>query len=1165
MASKEAKESCEEKLQKFLTSTADEGNKVLEEEILPMIGLKKTYDKKMFAMSKNENQVEDYADAKLIEEMMDMDIEEYTRLRKQKREEDREQRKKEEQSKDDEKARKQEEENRKGEANKQDKIQDEKIDEDENTESDDDKSEDSEFLENITSEFFQAVKTKMKKGELYKDDMNAAFKRFLFTRVLEKEKEKEKVDCDLFQLEECTNIRDCFGPPDACHNCESKGGSDKQPCARGAECVSACKSESLKRCSGCHLVAYCSEKCQKEHWTNNHQKMCKLLSGKKKIKEYRHQFDSCEICADRMGSSFRDKNNILLPCGIATIQIYLMNHYWLHFGYHREASCQCSPESQRMRIKTMTVPMQPPFVMGEISGQYLGWIDEYLAILGVYLVAIEAKYEDEIESLGIKSNMSQIAMFIIGIRANYWYFVTSEKSRAMTEVQFTQRMHMISTHIVDKDTKHLHEIDTAFKTLNHKNVWWETFLHHMAEFYRRLRSTRYLLFNTENIPKNKKKEFSIFKNLHDNGILNLSRSVEILLPSSPSNKLGDLLPGFLVSLSSGTKCYVCHVDIGGKRAQYQLQVPIDQNIWNVHHSKTLEEIMLIRYPKLPIIFEDMDEKGLVVTCGINTNCNTKALQIQLEYYEMITRANINFAFKSQKCQGCLRYSYESHRCSGCRSVRYCSQDCLVDDWKVHQTLCKEYSENGTLESIGCRKLEGDHKKAYFDQCVYWLGKCDAVVKVILSSWKDKNIGFHQLCESEPPKKKKKKKLESKGANNVEEDENNKENEEIVTEIPDKPEDSHPQKEKTGPRVTIVSSDSFKSKFMSEKLAGLFEHGVKVVVCSLGENGKDINMKPFITEDKDGNKTVHKENIPEKNRIKSVDDDDAKTSDKKQQSESRSSSEKSEGKSDDKKKDSTNGHFKPIKPENLEKVKKIIHQHRSNTMLGKHFEIRHIKNQAWLNDKICQVIDVEPKNQDLFDPRVVCKLKGEDKQFSLKQTNLVDICADIDDLVGTRCVEGHIFRKPDKNLTNSYVSKMLKKIQTWAAETNQVRPDQLHRLAELGRYIAGEVKELCCKDNPDFENDTNMSEDDCFSACLAAVRPGCVGDTLIHFNRFNQLICACDEQLMKRFREFVVTGMCHSCQAWYIERQDEENSDPFGNIFVKCTRVKSLDGLTLRTA
>merc|ERR1712106_484937 len=241
-----------------------------------------------------------------------MDIGEYTRLRKLKREEDRELRKKEGQKKKETERKEKDEESEtdkeqsKGEVCKQDINHDDKED---SADSEDDKSEDSEFLENITSEFFEAVKMKMKKGELYMDDINAAFKRFLFARVLEKEKEKEKLDSELYQLEECTNLRDCFGPPDACHNCESKGEAYKPSCARGAQCVSAC-GDNLKRCGGCHLVAYCSEKCQKEHWTYNHQKMCKVLSGKKRPKQYRHHFDSCETCADRIGSSFREKNSL---------------------------------------------------------------------------------------------------------------------------------------------------------------------------------------------------------------------------------------------------------------------------------------------------------------------------------------------------------------------------------------------------------------------------------------------------------------------------------------------------------------------------------------------------------------------------------------------------------------------------------------------------------------------------------------------------------------------------------------------------------------------------------------------------------------------------------------------------------------------------------------
>jgi len=301
------------------------------------------------------------------------------------------------------------------------------------------------------------------------------------------------------------------------------------------------------------------------------------------------------------------------------------------------------------------------------------------------------------------------------------------------------------------------------------------------------------------------------------------------------------------------------------------------------------------------------------------------------------------------------------------------------------------------------------------------------------------------------------------------------------------------------------------------------------------------------------KTVHKENLPENQRRKTPE---------------------SENKKDEKIQPSPNESPKENKKpkgrlfmqaHNMEKVRKIIHQHRMKTMQGKHFEIRHIKNQAWLNEKICQVIDAEPKYEDLFDPRVVCKLKIEKKQFSLKQTNLVDIGADIDDIVGTYCVEGHLFRKSSSNLGNPSVKKKLKELISWAEETKQNRHDQLYRLNLLRQFVRGEITEIECKANPDYKELGDFNEDECFAYCLSAIRPGCVGDNFIHFNKFNQLICDCGDQLLKRFREFIVTGMCHCCQVYYIERPDEGNPNSFGNVFLKCTRVKSINGLAVQTA
>ena len=83
---------------------------------------------------------------------------------------------------------------------------------------------------------------------------------------------------------------------------------------------------------------------------------------------------------------------------------------------------------------------------------------------------------------------------------------------------------------------------------------------------------------------------------------------------------------------------------------------------------------------------------------------------------------------------------------------------------------------------------------------------------------------------------------------------------------------------------------------------------------------------------------------------------------------------------------------------------------------------------------------------------------------------------------------------------------------------------------------------------------------------------CVDNT---FSRFGQLMCGCDEkeQLVNRFREYLVSGMCHLCQVrssltlfmamvtpvlqvYYIERkiQEQEGEYLIGKMFAKLSRL-----------
>ena len=526
--------------------------------------------------------------------------------------------------------------------------------------------------------------------------------------------------------------------------------------------------------------------------------MCKILSKKKKSSFAKHETCiNCDYCnmlgaqSDLTLESFVAKESLLIPCNVEKMQMYIVEHYWLHFGYHRDATCMCPKKMKTRRRDEVTYPMQCPFSMGEMSGTYLGWIDEKLSALTLFVNAINIKYHKEMKAMGTSMELEKIFKFLLTARATYWYYVTNERKRFMTEVLFAQRLYTMSRILTDKGSHMFSRTDGGFKKLETKNIWWETFLHHLADFYRRLRWTHYQIFSTD-IPEHRKEEFGILQEVHTYVQNYLRRPVQLLLPElkmanssqtdvACTEKL--IEEKFLITLPAGSSCFICNYDLTNSTAAWQLQSIVHQALWQVLPKEEeltvdlVKEVLLMRYKELPLVFEDTDLPGFSsvtqsdsfhVACGRcdMDQCLLDLVNHQVEYFDRLARLTINWVFKTHKCFNCLKFCYESHRCSSCRSVRYCSKACLREDWKSHEEQCKEMAkepDEAILFTANVRKFDGEQREVFFKECVAFMAKVDPYFQYFSNRWERSGLDIDDII-TQPTKPEKSK---GKGTNDRE--------------------------------------------------------------------------------------------------------------------------------------------------------------------------------------------------------------------------------------------------------------------------------------------------------------------------------------------------------------------------------------------------------------
>ena len=166
--------------------------------------------------------------------------------------------------------------------------------------------------------------------------------------------------------------------------------------------------------------------------------------------------------------------------------------FWRKHGYHLDEA-----DANFKRNKKEDYPWQCPYQLGECTGEYIGWIDEYLAkidqLLSMTVTIFGGKFNPSVQL-----NYTNMRSEFVDLRAWYWYYssIMKEDSSALVDLLFSR----LAFFVINKRRRNgnfpFAVLDDHFKEGDSSSPpLWESLIEFVSRFYHRLRMAKYSIIN----------------------------------------------------------------------------------------------------------------------------------------------------------------------------------------------------------------------------------------------------------------------------------------------------------------------------------------------------------------------------------------------------------------------------------------------------------------------------------------------------------------------------------------------------------------------------------------------------------------------------------------------------------------------------------------------